>query len=141
MLDCAADEMCLRRVSLVGGQEEQDWDWKSSIIWRGWLRRGKGVVVVVLGVLVVVVVGSEVDGERRKRREKGLVRWEGLDVLARRVVVAVWEEVGIIVVGLVGVVRVLVSWVQCVLMSGSHWRGRATELCIQAFASEKPYLS
>ena len=54
------------------------------------------MVVVALGVLVVVDVGSEVDGERRKRREKGLVRCEGLDVLARRVLVAVWEVVGII---------------------------------------------
>ena len=64
------------------------------------------MVVVVLGVVVVVDVGSEVDGERRKRREKGLVRCEGLDVLATRVAVAVWEVVGIIVVQWVIGVRV-----------------------------------
>ena len=137
MLDCAADERPLRRVSLVGGQEEQDWDWKSSIIWRGWLREGEGVVVVVLGVSVVVGVGSEVDGERRKRREKGLVRCEGLDVLARRVVVAVCEEVAIIVFE---GCEYLVSRKQCILVSIWHWRGRATELCTRAFASEKLYL-
>ena len=56
------------------------------------------VMVLVLVVFGAVVVGCEVGGERRKRREKGLVRCEGFEALARRVVVAECDEVGIIVV-------------------------------------------